>query len=107
MALGGSLPQINLGVQGATETSRNITARGISGEIYYLLEDSRGFPTRRNGHQSHQFGCQNDANLALPPRFRQFLLNRHYNRPREDRHVVGSILQDRIALHQEGDLFGE
>ncbi|GFX27037.1 hypothetical protein TNCV_439431 [Trichonephila clavipes] len=32
----------------ATETSRNITARVIervtSGEIYYFLEDSRGYP---------------------------------------------------------------
>ncbi|GFU00549.1 hypothetical protein TNCV_3251001 [Trichonephila clavipes] len=40
---------------GATETSRNITARvierGTSGEIYYFLEDSRGFRTRQHGHQ--------------------------------------------------------
>ncbi|GFU25278.1 hypothetical protein TNCV_1739281 [Trichonephila clavipes] len=39
----------------ATETSRNITARVIerctSREIYYFLEDSRGFRTRQQGHQ--------------------------------------------------------
>ncbi|GFU21119.1 uncharacterized protein TNCV_3501051 [Trichonephila clavipes] len=44
----------------ATETSRNITARVIerdtSGEIYYFLEDSRGFPTHQNGHQRRQKG---------------------------------------------------
>ncbi|GFU11764.1 uncharacterized protein TNCV_4969601 [Trichonephila clavipes] len=40
---------------GAIETTRNITARVIerdtSGEIYYFLEDSRGFRTRQHGHQ--------------------------------------------------------
>ncbi|GFT90011.1 hypothetical protein TNCV_3238421 [Trichonephila clavipes] len=40
---------------GAIETSRNIAARVIerdtSGEIYYFLEDSRGFRTRQNGRQ--------------------------------------------------------
>ncbi|GFV84401.1 hypothetical protein TNCV_2044491 [Trichonephila clavipes] len=35
----------------AAETSRNITARDISGEIHYLLEDSRGFRTRQHGRQ--------------------------------------------------------
>ncbi|GFT02623.1 hypothetical protein TNCV_1488151 [Trichonephila clavipes] len=42
-------------LKSATETSRNITARVIerdtSGEIYYFLEDSRGFRTRQHGHQ--------------------------------------------------------
>ncbi|GFT89644.1 hypothetical protein TNCV_3137371 [Trichonephila clavipes] len=42
-------------VVGATETSRNITARVIerdtSGKIYYVLEDSRGFRTRQHGRQ--------------------------------------------------------
>ncbi|GFV07836.1 hypothetical protein TNCV_305841 [Trichonephila clavipes] len=37
------------------ETSRNITARVIerdtSGEIYYFLEDSRGFRTHQHGRQ--------------------------------------------------------
>ncbi|GFT72323.1 hypothetical protein TNCV_3608891 [Trichonephila clavipes] len=71
--------------QGAKETSRNITARVIErdtrGEIYYILEDSRGFRTRQrreNSHQSRhvgfQLGLQNDANLALPPRFHQVLI---------------------------------
>ncbi|GFS86716.1 hypothetical protein TNCV_2407291 [Trichonephila clavipes] len=51
--------------KGTTETSRNITTRVIerdtSGEIYYFLEDSRGFRTRqsrKNGRQSHQIGRQ-------------------------------------------------
>ncbi|GFV07820.1 hypothetical protein TNCV_305681 [Trichonephila clavipes] len=39
----------------AIETSRNITARVIerdtSGEIYYFLEDSRGFRTHQHGRQ--------------------------------------------------------
>ncbi|GFU29202.1 hypothetical protein TNCV_278161 [Trichonephila clavipes] len=42
----------------ATETSRNITARVIErdtrGDIYYFLEDSKGFRTR----QSRQLGRQ-------------------------------------------------
>ncbi|GFT43506.1 integrase_H2C2 domain-containing protein [Trichonephila clavipes] len=41
--------------KGAIETSRNITVRVIerdtSGEMYYFLEDSRGFRTHQNGHQ--------------------------------------------------------
>ncbi|GFW53812.1 hypothetical protein TNCV_3939061 [Trichonephila clavipes] len=48
--------------QGATETSRNITTRVIerdtSGEIYYFLEDSRGFRTRQHGRQRRQNGRQ-------------------------------------------------
>ncbi|GFV45697.1 hypothetical protein TNCV_1969981 [Trichonephila clavipes] len=64
---------------GATEISRNITTCVIeldtSGEIYYFLEDSRGFRTRQHGRQnSHQIGLKNDANLALPPRFRQVVI---------------------------------
>ncbi|GFW31365.1 hypothetical protein TNCV_2664651 [Trichonephila clavipes] len=43
---------------GAIETSRNITTRviecDISGEIYYFLEDSRGFRTRQHGRRSRQ-----------------------------------------------------
>ncbi|GFV78054.1 hypothetical protein TNCV_2081 [Trichonephila clavipes] len=66
----------------ATETSRNKTARVIerdtSGDIYYFLENARGFRTRQHGHQSHQIGHQlgrqNYANLALPPGFRQVLI---------------------------------
>ncbi|GFX05703.1 hypothetical protein TNCV_3198201 [Trichonephila clavipes] len=46
--------------EGAIENSRNITARVIerdtSGEIYYFLEDSRGFRTRQRGRQSRQIG---------------------------------------------------
>ncbi|GFS58578.1 hypothetical protein TNCV_111801 [Trichonephila clavipes] len=42
----------------AAETSKNITAhvieRDTSGKIYYFLEDSRGFRTPQDGHQSHQ-----------------------------------------------------
>ncbi|GFT71727.1 hypothetical protein TNCV_1081911 [Trichonephila clavipes] len=38
-----------------TESSRNITARVIerdtSGEIYYFLEDSRGFRIRQHGRK--------------------------------------------------------
>ncbi|GFU66371.1 phosphatase and actin regulator 2 [Trichonephila clavipes] len=91
----------------ATETSRNITARVIerdtSGEIYYFLEDSRGFSGSlakvgpcankiHNHHHHHPGGSElanmvandnkivaklvskKDANLALPPRFRQVLI---------------------------------
>ncbi|GFU80140.1 uncharacterized protein TNCV_3031881 [Trichonephila clavipes] len=40
---------------GAIESSRNVTARVIerdtSGEIYYFLEDSRGFRTHQHGRQ--------------------------------------------------------
>ncbi|GFW44387.1 hypothetical protein TNCV_1748161 [Trichonephila clavipes] len=61
---------------GTTETSGNITARVIerdtSSDIHYILEDSRGFRTRQHGRQSHQNGRQNDANLALSPRFRHY-----------------------------------
>ncbi|GFW96454.1 hypothetical protein TNCV_4357761 [Trichonephila clavipes] len=65
------------------ETSRNITARVIerdtSGEIYYFPEDSKGFRTRQHGRQRRQNGRQiwvakNDTNLALPPIFRQVLI---------------------------------
>ncbi|GFU93565.1 hypothetical protein TNCV_948071 [Trichonephila clavipes] len=74
----------------ATETSRNITARvierDVNGEIPYFLEKSRGSRIRQhgrqgrqNGHQigrqlGRQIGHQNDANLVLPPRFRQVLI---------------------------------
>ncbi|GFT38011.1 hypothetical protein TNCV_1814881 [Trichonephila clavipes] len=88
VALGLWSPTSDQRVPGVTETSRNITARVIerdtSGEIYYILQDSRGFRTRQHGHQSHQnvhqshqirrqHGRQNDANLVLPPRFHQIL----------------------------------
>ncbi|GFV61950.1 hypothetical protein TNCV_4107541 [Trichonephila clavipes] len=61
--------------QGATEASRNITARDISGEIYYFLEDSRGFRTRQRGRQSCQIGrqlghqkrCQLDSTAKISP----------------------------------------
>ncbi|GFU97386.1 hypothetical protein TNCV_4741981 [Trichonephila clavipes] len=40
---------------GAAENSRNITARVIerdtSGEIHYVLDESRGFRTRQHGRQ--------------------------------------------------------
>ncbi|GFW44729.1 hypothetical protein TNCV_4482741 [Trichonephila clavipes] len=63
---------------------RNITVRVIerdtSGEIYYFLEDSRGFRTRQHGHQWRQ---------TRPPKMRptwlyrqdfaKFSFNRHYN----------------------------
>ncbi|GFW78667.1 hypothetical protein TNCV_4260901 [Trichonephila clavipes] len=72
-------------VKGVAETSRNITARDISGEIHYLLEDSRGFRTRQHGRNDAKLVAKvaklaanlvtkNDANLALPPRFRQVLI---------------------------------
>ncbi|GFX75189.1 hypothetical protein TNCV_3171161 [Trichonephila clavipes] len=55
----------------ATQTSRNTTARVIerntSGEICCFLEDSNGF---RMVHMV----AKNDANLALPPRFPQVLI---------------------------------
>ncbi|GFX96382.1 transposable element Tc3 transposase [Trichonephila clavipes] len=64
-------------IASAIETSRNITARAIerdtSGEIYFL-EDSRGFQTCQLGRQCRKNGRKNDANLALPPRFRQVLI---------------------------------
>ncbi|GFT93908.1 hypothetical protein TNCV_2133051 [Trichonephila clavipes] len=71
--------------KGATEISRNITARVTErdaiGEIYYFLEDSRGFRTRQHGRQLHQIVAKitklvakNVANLVLPPRFRQVLI---------------------------------
>ncbi|GFX80278.1 hypothetical protein TNCV_2642941 [Trichonephila clavipes] len=47
-----------IGTGCSTETSRNITARDISGEIHYLLEDSRRFRTRQHGHRSRQIGRQ-------------------------------------------------
>ncbi|GFX66271.1 hypothetical protein TNCV_342451 [Trichonephila clavipes] len=51
-------------VAGATETSRNITARVIerdtSGEIYYSPEDSRRFRTHQHGRQL----CQNSRQLG-------------------------------------------
>ncbi|GFX97017.1 hypothetical protein TNCV_1997491 [Trichonephila clavipes] len=69
-----------------TGTSRNITSRVIerdtSGEIYYFLEDSRGFRTRQhgcqlrqNGRQSHQIGhqighqkrCQRGSTAKISP----------------------------------------
>ncbi|GFX86444.1 hypothetical protein TNCV_2563331 [Trichonephila clavipes] len=60
---------------GATETSRNITARDISGEIYSFLEDFRRFRTRQNGHQiGTNLVTKTDANLTLPPRFHQVLI---------------------------------
>ncbi|GFY17635.1 hypothetical protein TNCV_1073701 [Trichonephila clavipes] len=63
---------------GAAETSRNITARVIDRDVkrplHKFLEETRGLRTRQQGRQSHQFGPKNDANLALPPRFRQVLI---------------------------------
>ncbi|GFU65110.1 hypothetical protein TNCV_1162981, partial [Trichonephila clavipes] len=72
------------------ETSRNITARVIerdtSGEIYYFLEDSRGGSELANmiandanmvarvAKLAANLVAKNDANLALPPRFRQILI---------------------------------
>ncbi|GFU50525.1 hypothetical protein TNCV_4883931 [Trichonephila clavipes] len=73
----------------ATETSRNITARVIERDtrrvIYYFLEDSRGSElanmvsndTKRIAKVAKldaNLGSKNDANLALPPRFRQVLI---------------------------------
>ncbi|GFV16526.1 hypothetical protein TNCV_2468531, partial [Trichonephila clavipes] len=68
----------------------NITARVIerdtSGEIYYFLEDSRGLPELANkvtndakmvakfAKLTANLVAKNDANLALPPRFRQILI---------------------------------
>ncbi|GFW32499.1 hypothetical protein TNCV_676571 [Trichonephila clavipes] len=52
---------------------RNITARVIesdtSGEIYYFLEDSRGFELRQHGRQHAKLAAnlvaKNDVNLAF------------------------------------------
>ncbi|GFU73375.1 hypothetical protein TNCV_332441 [Trichonephila clavipes] len=62
------------GTVSATETSRNITARDISGEIHYLLDDSRGFRTRqlgrRIGHQlCRQKLCQLDSTAKISPSY--------------------------------------
>ncbi|GFW83643.1 hypothetical protein TNCV_2204921 [Trichonephila clavipes] len=62
----------------ATETSRNITAcvieRDTSGDMYYFLEDSRGFSELANMvAKVAKWVAKNGANLALPPRFRQVL----------------------------------
>ncbi|GFV62926.1 hypothetical protein TNCV_5084091 [Trichonephila clavipes] len=75
---------------GVAETSRNITTRDVCGEIHYLLEDSKGFRTHQHGHENDQtydakmvtkvtklaanLVAKNDANLALPPRFCQVLI---------------------------------
>ncbi|GFY30844.1 hypothetical protein TNCV_3120041 [Trichonephila clavipes] len=81
---------LNMGFKtGATETSRNITARVIerdtSGEIYYILEDSEGSElanmvakdakmVTKVAKLAANFVAKNDANLALPPRFCQVLI---------------------------------
>ncbi|GFT06416.1 uncharacterized protein TNCV_3355611 [Trichonephila clavipes] len=48
------------------------SSRTTSGEIYYFLEDSRGFSELAN--MVANLVTKNDANLALPPRFRQILI---------------------------------
>ncbi|GFW41995.1 tigger transposable element-derived protein 1 [Trichonephila clavipes] len=63
---------------GATETSRNITARVIeldaNGEIHYILEESRGFRIRQHCRQKR---CQLGSTA-------KFSLNRHYNKERKE-----------------------
>ncbi|GFX20477.1 hypothetical protein TNCV_3488341 [Trichonephila clavipes] len=65
-------------IQRRDETSRNITARVIerdtSGWIYYFLEDSEGFELANMVANDAKMVTKNDANLALPPRFRQVLI---------------------------------
>ncbi|GFX83272.1 hypothetical protein TNCV_4988661 [Trichonephila clavipes] len=62
----------------ATETSRNVTARVIerdtSGEIYYFLEDQEGSELANMVATDAKIVAKNNANLALPPRFRQVLI---------------------------------
>ncbi|GFT13938.1 hypothetical protein TNCV_2615781 [Trichonephila clavipes] len=59
----------------ATETSRNITARVIerdtSGEIYYFQKIPEGSEL---ADMVANLVTKNDANFALPPRFRQALI---------------------------------
>ncbi|GFV19961.1 uncharacterized protein TNCV_2221291 [Trichonephila clavipes] len=68
----------------ATETSRYITTSDIIGEIYFFLENSRGFSELANmitndAKMVTSLVAENDANLTLPPRFFKFSLNRHYD----------------------------
>ncbi|GFW99448.1 hypothetical protein TNCV_3007501 [Trichonephila clavipes] len=67
--------QMHLNIVKRDRTSRNITARVIerhtSGEIYYFLEGSELANMVTN---DAQLSSKNDANLALPPRFRQVLI---------------------------------
>ncbi|GFX14804.1 hypothetical protein TNCV_1485471 [Trichonephila clavipes] len=57
---------------GAVETFRNITARvidcDVNGEIHYFLE---GCELANLVPNNAKMVTKNDANLALPPRFRQ------------------------------------
>ncbi|GFT12291.1 hypothetical protein TNCV_4005471 [Trichonephila clavipes] len=72
----------------AIETSRSIAVRvierDISGEIYYFLEDSRGFRTRQQGRQKSPNWPPTWSPKMMPTwlyhqDFAKFLLNRHYN----------------------------
>ncbi|GFU24677.1 hypothetical protein TNCV_3178221 [Trichonephila clavipes] len=72
--------------EGAAETSRSITTRvierDVNGEIHYFLEESRWFRTRQHNAKmvanitklAANLLAKNDANLALPPIFRQVLI---------------------------------
>ncbi|GFU59466.1 hypothetical protein TNCV_1177131 [Trichonephila clavipes] len=57
----------------AIETSRNIAARVIerdtSGEIYYFLEDSRGFRTRQQRQNGRQITQLQSSSSAFPGTF--------------------------------------
>ncbi|GFU14426.1 hypothetical protein TNCV_328891 [Trichonephila clavipes] len=60
---------------GVAKTSRNITAhvieRDTSGEIYYFLEGSKlANMVAKVANLAANWVSKNDANLALPPRFR-------------------------------------
>ncbi|GFV03800.1 hypothetical protein TNCV_1877481 [Trichonephila clavipes] len=69
--------------EGATETSRNITARvielDISAKIHYFLEDSKLTNMVANNAKmvaklAPNLVAKNDPSLALPPRICQVLI---------------------------------
>ncbi|GFU00165.1 hypothetical protein TNCV_801471, partial [Trichonephila clavipes] len=84
MALRGSLPQINLGVQGATETSVEIQLL-VSSSVMLMerstfLEESRGVPNSPKWSPNwRQLVGKMMPTFLYRQDFAKFSLNRHYN----------------------------